>query len=182
MHSLDINIVPYVLAIGFLVWLISIMAVTRWSKLRFLLPLQMLVAAVIIVYIAVVTFPDGRSRPLTHWSDMLTGFHLDLDAEFQVGASRLIPGVGIFLLIHADGVIEPIHIRLPWDGEMAQQLASALEEGEEGSGGVLMRMPFEHSLDIRRPQFYNMPQPALPPKPVEPVDPVQRFFGQGRDA
>ena len=63
----------------------------------------------------------------------------------------------------------------------AEELQQANCEAEQQGSGVQMRLPFEPCLDDRAPEFYALPQPALPPKDL--VQPPPEFHQPpGRDA
>jgi len=102
----------------------------------------------------------GRSKPvaLEWW--------LNQSPEAIVQGSMMLEGEGIHLWLLLDGRAEPRGFVLPWDQATAQALQDALEEAERNDTGVRMRLPFEPSWDSREPQFYALPQPALPAKPA----------------
>lgn len=88
---------------------------------------------------------------------------------------------GIFLWLQIQGIMEPRSYVLPWSRELALQLQKAMDEAEENQTGVQMRLPFEPSLDNRKPKFYALPQPAPLPKDHQD-EPAKMFRGQGSEA
>jgi hypothetical protein len=102
-------------------------------------------------------------------------------AEATVLASQVQENQGIHLWLQLPEVVEPRAYVLPWDQETAERLQEAQREAAERGSDVRMRLPFEPSLDTREPQFYALPQPALPPKDY--ADPEPEFYQPpGRDA
>ena len=87
--------------------------------------------------------------------------------EATVLGSNLQEERGIYLWLQLPDVPEPRAYVLPWNRDLAEQLQAALREAEEQRSGVQMRLPFEPSLDDRKPKFYAMPQPALPSKDMD---------------
>jgi hypothetical protein len=85
-------------------------------------------------------------------------------ADAGVLGSSIREDEGIYLWLQLEGAAEPRAYILPWSRDLAEQLQASLREAEQRQGGVRMRLPFEPSLDDRKPKFYAMPQPALPPK------------------
>lgn len=73
----------------------------------------------------------------------------------------------IYLWLQLERVVEPRAYALPWSRDLAEQLQTAQREAEENQSEVLMRMPFEPTLDDREPRFYALPQPPLPPKDAD---------------
>ena len=77
----------------------------------------------------------------------------------------------IFVLLDI-GSGEPRHYRLPWDQKLADKLQDILDDPDEG--GVMLKIPYEPSLDTNAAQFWSLPQPkALPDKP--PQKPAPHF-------
>lgn len=86
--------------------------------------------------------------------------------EADVLGSHFIEGTGIYLWLLLPGVPEPRYYVMLWDTAVAEELQRAREEAEKNQTAVKMRLPFEDSMDDRKPKFYPMPQPQLPPKPA----------------
>jgi len=98
----------------------------------------------------------SRPKPLRlEWRDA---------KDAQVVSASLREGEGIYVWLQLDGTSEPRSYILPWNMKVAQQLQTAMQEGQAQGTGVKMVMPFASGLDERDPKFYAMPQPALPDK------------------
>lgn len=122
-------------------------------------------------------FVDLLSRPkpvAMEWWQARAG-------EATVLGSHLREGDGVYLWLQLAGNVEPRSYRLPWDADTAQQLVEALREAEKNGSGVIMRLPFEPTLDRREPRFYALPQPALPDKDTG-RDRAQVYKRPGQDA
>ena len=101
--------------------------------------------------------------------------------EATVLAGSFREGAGIYIWLQLEESAEPRAYRLPWSREQAQQLQEALRQAEENGTAVRMRLPFEATLDPRKPRFYALPQPALPPKDG-PTAPAKRFAQPEQEA
>ena len=98
----------------------------------------------------------GRPKPVRlEWRDL---------QEAQVLGSSLRENQAIYVWLQASPDSEPLSYALPWDMKMAQQLQTAMEEGEANGTGVQMNLSKETGQDTREPMFYALPQPALPDK------------------
>ncbi len=117
----------------------------------------------------------GRAKP------MALEWWLTRAAEATVLGSLLREDEAIHLWLLLDNADEPRGFVLPWDQKLAEALHEALEESEANGTGVRMRLPFERSWDHREPQFYALPQPALPMKPPAADTPL-RFEHPGEAA
>lgn len=102
--------------------------------------------------------------------------------EATVLGSSMREGEGIYLWLQLVDLVEPRSYVLPWSQELAQQLQDALREAEENGTAVQMRLPFEPSIDNRKPKFYAMPQPAFPPKDRGEPETPQLYRGPAQDA
>ena len=88
--------------------------------------------------------------------------------DWQVLGAKIVQGEGIFVLLDTGG--EPRHYRLPWDQKLADKLQDILDDPDKG--GVMLKIPFEPSLDTNAAQFWPLPQPkALPDKPPQKLAP-----------
>jgi len=86
--------------------------------------------------------------------------------DFLVLGTKIVQGEGIFVLLDTGGG-EPRHYRLPWGQKLADKLQDILDDPNKG--GVMLKIPYEPSLDSNAAQFWPLPQPkALPEKPVQP--------------
>ena len=155
-------IVAALLAVGLAI--LAVQAPGRMS--RKLTALGLALALLPIVYLA---FNEllGRAKP------MALEWWLDQAPEATVLGSLLREDDGIHLWLLLDDVESPRGFVLPWDQATAEALHEALEEAERNGTGVRMRLPFERSWDSREPQFYALPQPALPAKPPAAEGPFQ---------
>lgn len=98
----------------------------------------------------------SRPKPLRlEWRDA---------TEAKVIGATLREGEAIYVWLEVPGADVPRAYALPWDVQMAQQLQTAMQEGQAKGTDVQMSMPFEPGLDDREPKFYAAPQPALPDK------------------
>ncbi len=70
-------------------------------------------------------------------------------------------GESITLLLDVGG---PRLYILPWNKKKAEQLLRAGQEAAVGAGKIMMRNPFEPSLDQDSEVFHSPPQPAPPLK------------------
>jgi hypothetical protein len=84
--------------------------------------------------------------------------------EATVIGATMREGEAIYVWLEVPDADEPRAYALPWNLQMAQQLQSAMQEGEANGSPVQMSMPFEPGLDDREPKFYAAPQAALPDK------------------
>lgn len=102
-------------------------------------------------------------------------------AEATVLGAQIKEDQSIHLWLQLPDTDEPRAYVLPWNRETAERLQEAQNEAERRESELKMRLPFEPSLDDRKPRFYAMPQPALPPKHL--IDPpAQVYSPPGRDA
>ncbi len=94
--------------------------------------------------------------------------------------SRIEEGRAIYLWLLLDGEPEPRSYALPWSRSLAEALLQAERQAEANGTGVMVRRPFEPSLDDREPMFHALPQPALPPKDV--LEPPPEIVAPGEAA
>lgn len=121
-------------------------------------------------------YSDMLGRPKSTRLEVLRG----ADAEVKVLGSYLVEGTGIYLWLQLPGVREPRYYVLPWDEKTASALQKAIEENASThGGGIVMRLPFEHSWDKREPMFHPLPQPKLPDKGGEPPPRIYSAPEQG---
>jgi len=106
----------------------------------------------------------SRPKPMRlEWRDV---------AQAKVIGATMREGEGIYVWLEVPGANEPRAYALPWDMPMAQQLQTAMQEGQANGTDVQMTMPFDPGLDDREPKFYAAPQQALPEKAYIQVSPV----------
>ncbi len=112
-------------------------------------------------------FSDLLSRPKPV---RLEFFGADLE-EAQVLAATLHEGEAIYLWLRLSGLRQPRYYAMPWQRDTAENLQEVLREAEETRSRVIMRLPFERSLDERaQPRFYALPQARLPLKPTPRIE------------
>jgi len=147
-----------------------ITSVSVWSPRRLGVKVIALGAAAIFLATIYAAYAQLLSRPkpvgLEWW--------LAKAADAGVLGSSIRENEGIYLWLQLDGAAEPRAYILPWSRDLAEQLQATLREAEQRQSDVRMRLPFEPSLDDRKPKFYAMPQPALPPKD-QPHPPAQQY-------
>ena len=106
----------------------------------------------------------SRPKPMRlEWRDV---------AQAKVIGATMREGEGIYVWLEVPGANEPRAYALPWDMPMAQQLQTAMQEGQANGTDVQMSMPFDPGLDNREPKFYAAPQQALPEKAYIQVSPT----------
>jgi hypothetical protein len=110
-------------------------------------------------------YSDMLGRPKSARLEVLRGG----DAEATVLGSYAVEGSGIYLWVLLPRTHEPRYYVLPWDQTTATSLQKAVEDNEkQHGGGVVARLPFERSWDVREPEFHALPQPKLPDKDTHP--------------
>jgi hypothetical protein len=117
-------------------------------------------AALFVVLVAVVYAGSaellGRPKPMRlEWRDA---------QHAQVLGASMRENEAIYVWLQVEGQSEPRAYRLPWSIQAAQQLQTAMQEGEANGTGVQMTMTGDNGLDQREPKFYATPQAALPDK------------------
>jgi len=117
-------------------------------------------AALFVVLVAVVYAGSaellGRPKPMRlEWRDA---------QHAQVLGASMRENEAIYVWLKVDGQSEPRSYRLPWSIQAAQQLQTAMQEGEANGTGVQMTMTGDNGRDQREPKFYATPQAALPDK------------------
>ncbi len=109
----------------------------------------------IVVIIAALGFLEMQARPKpigAEWRSIETA---------EVFWYNLKEGKSITLLLDVDG---PRLYILPWNKKQAEQLLRAGRAAEGEGGKLMMRNPFERSLDEDTEVFHAPPQPAPPTK------------------
>ena len=152
----------------------ALASIAIWAPRRLLVRLLALGAAVLFLPIGYAALADLLSRPKPaslEWLRCQT-------AEAQVLGSSVDEGRAIYVWLRLPGEAEPRAYSLPWSRTQAEQLQQATRQAEAAGSGVVMRMPFERSLDDRTPRFYAPPQPAPPPK-EQASSPAVRVMPRG---
>jgi hypothetical protein len=151
-------------------------SITIWSPRNLGVKLVAVAAAALIMPLAYASFASLLSRPKPINLEWARG----VVADANVLSSMSREDEGIYLWLQLPDVAEPRSYVLPWSRSLAQQLQDAKREAERRGSGVMMRLPFEPSIDDREPKFYAMPQPAMPPKDY--FAPPERFHAPDKDA
>lgn len=170
------NDLPFFFAAAVLV-AAALASIALWAPRRAMVKLGALALAAAFLPVSYAAFADLLSRPkpvaLEWWQKRAD--------EATVLGSHLREGHGVYLWLQVAGTAEPRSYRLPWDRQAAQELVEALREAEKNGSGVVMRAPFEPSLDRRERRFYAMPQPALPEKGGDDRPGPQLYARPGQD-
>jgi hypothetical protein len=156
----------------------ALASITVWSPRRLSLKVSALATSVLLLPTAYAGFLQLLSMPKPVG---LEWWHARAEEATVLGSS-IHEEAGIYLWLQLEGVPEPRAYVLPWSRQLAQQLQEAQREAEEQQGELRMRLPFEPSWDDDEPQFYAMPQPALPPKDYEQEPPTQFPPAPGQEA
>jgi hypothetical protein len=152
-------------------------AISLWAPRRLAIKATALAATVLFLPLAYASLLDLLSRP----KPIDLEWYLSHAEEATVLGSQVEEDESIHLWLQLPDVAEPRAYVMPWNRDTAERLQQAQREAEQQGGDVRMRLPFEPSLDDREPQFYALPQPALPPKDY--AEPKPQFYQQpGRDA
>lgn len=81
----------------------------------------------------------------------------------EIIASQWLEGKAIYLWVRLKEIAEPRYYVLKWNRKVAQALQKAQEEAKGGK--VIMRLPFQPSLENRPPMIpHPIPPPKLPDK------------------
>lgn len=92
--------------------------------------------------------------------------------QATVIGANLREGEAIYLWLQVAGVDEPRSYVMPWNRKLAQQLYEARQKAAKQGMAVVVRRPFEASLDESEPKFYAQPQERPPLKPSPAQAPV----------
>ncbi|MEE9299739.1 MAG: hypothetical protein V3V17_01295 [Alphaproteobacteria bacterium] len=157
------DLLPYLF--GVVVFLAALLAsIGIWSRRRLWVKLAAVVATMFFIPAAYAGYVGLLSKPKPvefEWAQRTT-------EEATVLGATIREGKGIYLWLQMSGLAEPRSYVLPWDIDLAQELQEAMREAQENGSGLMMRLPFEPSLDEEEAKFYALPQPALPPKDFMP--------------
>jgi len=153
------DLIPLFAALGLLAAILAHIAI--WSPRNLWVKVGALATTVAFMPIAYASLSTMLSRPKPielEWSRHQL-------AEAAVLGARLEEGKAIYVWLGMDGVDEPRAYVLPWSQELAKQLHGAQRTAEQSGTQVLMRKPFENSLDESDQLFYAAPVP--PPQEKE---------------
>lgn len=109
----------------------------------------------IVVIVAALGFLEMQARPKPIGAEWRS---TELAEVFWYNLKE---GKSITLLLDVDG---PRLYILPWNKEQAEQLLRAGQKAEGEGGKLIMKRPFEPSLDQDTVVFYDLPPPAPPTK------------------
>ena len=151
-------------------------SISIWAPRRLVIKGAALATTTLLLPVVYTSMVDLLSRPkpvdLEWWQNA---------EEATVLGSQIQENEAIHLWLQLPDLAEPRAYVLSWNRDTAERLQEALRSAEQQGGDVRMRLPFEPSLDDRAPQFYALPQPALPPKDY--AEPEPEFYQPpGRDA
>ncbi len=138
--------------------------VAVWSRRRLVVRAGAVGILVLIAAISYAAFSDLLSRP----KPAMLEFGYDDVEQATVLAAALREGSGIYLWLRLPGVEEPRYYIMPWRQSVAEELQEAMRQAERNRSGLMLRLPFEKSMEQREaPRFYALPQTRLPDKPTE---------------
>lgn len=147
--------------------IIAAAAVTSWLSVTISRSRARILSVAALVSLAVLL-------PYAYWDTLSRPKALDdetrKDEEVAVLAYVADPGNSLWLWLGLPGVAEPRYYVMPW-GEEARKMTQKLQEGKEKGQQMMMKNPFEPSLENER-SVHPMPQPALPQK-EEPQKPKE---------
>ena len=147
----------------FLVLAAALALISVWSRRRLALRAGAVGLLALTAAVAYTAFSDLLSRP----KPMALEFIRDDLGEAEVLGAALREGRGIYVWLRLPGVDEPRYYVMPWQLETAEELQKAMREADRNRSGLLMRLPFEKSIERRAmPRFYAVPAPKLPDKPA----------------
>ena len=153
------DLIPLFATLGLLAAILAHIAI--WSPRNLWIKVGALATTVAFLPVAYASLSTMLSRPKPielEWSRAPL-------AEAAVLGSRLEEGKAIYVWLGMEGVEEPRAYVLPWSQELAKQLNGAQRTARQTGTKVLMRKPFENSLDNLDQQFYAAPVP--PPQEKE---------------
>lgn len=156
---------------------VALAMICVWSPRRLALKAGALALAFALMGTTYGAMLDLLSRPKPVRFEWLR----DVAGEATVLGNSMVEDEAIYVWLQLDGVDEPRAYRLPWDRDTAEQLQAAARSAAEQQTALRMRMPFEQSLDDRKPRFYALPQPVMPPKDAA-RPPALRVPPPGTDA
>jgi hypothetical protein len=161
------DLIPLFATLGLLAALLAHIAI--WSPRNLWIKVGALATTVAFLPVAYASLSTMLSRPKPielEWSRNQL-------AEAAVLGARLEEGKAIYVWLGMDGVDEPRAYSLPWSQELAKQLHGAQRAAEQTGTEVLMRKPFENSLDEQNQLFYAAPVQPPQQKEVAPQNALQ---------
>jgi hypothetical protein len=147
----------------FLVLAAMLTLISVWSRRRLALRAGAVGLLAVTAVVAYTALSDLLSRPKPTGLEFVHGD----TGEAEVLGATLKEGRGIYVWLRLPGLDEPRYYVMPWRRETAEELQKAMREAERNRSGLLMRLPFEKSMEERdMPRFYALPAPKMPDKPV----------------
>lgn len=101
-------------------------------------------------------YNETLGRPKAVTKEFLRG-----DEKVKVLSHVILPNVALYVLLQMEGIDEPRYYVFPWSDEV-QQMAQSLQDGEQGGQEMIMRFPFENSMETRREVHPNPPAMEAP--------------------
>jgi len=146
---------------------LALSAIAIASPRRFLVKILAVACMIFACVIGYVGFADllGRPKPIK-----LEWIHRNAPTATVLGVD-ITEGVGIYLMLKLPEMPEPHLYKFPWDRDFAEKLQKGLRGAERQGTKLMLKFPFEPSLDDREfphTEFYLLPQPATPPKESQP--------------
>ena len=152
-----------VLYAAFLALAAMLALIAVWSRRQLALRAGAVGLLALTAVVAYTALNDLLSRPKPTGLE----FALGDTGEAEVLGATLKEGRGIYVWLRLPGLDEPRYYVMPWQLETAEELQEAMREADRNRAGLLMRLPFETSVEERAmPRFYAMPAPKLPDKPA----------------
>ena len=147
----------------FLALAAALALISVWSRRRLALRAGAVGLLALTAAVAYTALNDLLSRPKPTGLEFAHGD----TGEAEVLGATLNEGRGIYVWLRLPGLDEPRYYVMPWRLETAEELQKAMREAERNRSGLLMRLPFEKSIEERAmPRFYAMPAPKMPDKPA----------------
>jgi len=137
-----------------------------WARRRLWVRAGAVASLAVLLAVQYVALVDLLSRPkpvaLEHRAGVIR--------EARVLAAKFDEGKAIYLWLALAGRSQPRYYFLPWQHREAVDLKKSIRQAELDRSFVMIRDPFEKSLERRElPRFYATPQPRLPVKPPPEV-------------
>ncbi len=147
--------------------LLALVIITVWSPRRFWVKIGAVLLGLGSVIVLYIGFADLLSRPKPV---SLEWMQRSAKQAVVLGA-KAVEDEAIYLWLQLPAVRDPRYYKLPWDRKLAEELQKAMREARQKGGSVVVKLPFEPSLDRKEKMFHPLPQPAAPPKDIEPNNP-----------
>ncbi len=137
---------------------VALVFITVWSRKGDVMKWFAVTASAVLVSTLFYGYGDLLGKPKPVSLEFLRS-----SPEAVVLRSVMMEGEAIYFYLLLPNERKPFSLSIPWSVELAKQLMEAQGSmGEEDN--LIMRNPFQHSMDTRKPKFYSIPQPKLPLK------------------